>query len=232
MENIEIKDLIKDGSVLSVRIKALVNSSDTRVSIDSNGINIIDEHLIWLNKVNKYFSDYFRNEKIKPYGLINKIKKIFAPSPLEEIYSIIDSEDLYSYFDDIDNKITDGIKILEEFSTKYSIKDNKNTKTILLISKKDLTISRKDSGFTCSFQKREGSNQRFKRLIKIIESKNISANDLIEYIGSGTKQNLSGENKKVNRFLKIKLGLMDDVITNDGNTGYKINERYEIEFIK
>lgn len=230
MENIKIKDLIEEGSILSNKIKGLIDNWDSR--IDTDNINIIDEHLIWLSKANKFFNDYFKNEKIKPHGFLNKIKNIFIPSPLEETYSVMDCKDLYPNFNDIYNQILKGLKILEEFSSKYKLQDDEGAKIILQISKENLSISKKDSGFTCYFQKREGSNQRFKRLVKIIESKNISANDLIWYIGSGTKQNLSGENKKVNGFLKNKLGLTDDIITNDGNTGYKINEKYKIEFIK
>lgn len=234
MENIEIKDLIKNGSTLSKKTKDLIDNWDTRCNTEDTTqyFGITDEYLIWLDNVNRYFSDYFKNNGIKQNDFVKKIKDAFVPSFMETNYSIWGKDIPHSLFNDIYNKIVIGVKILEEFTTKYNIKDNKNTKIILRISKKDLTISKKDSGFICYFQKREGDNQRFKRLIKIIESKNISASDLIEYIGSGTKQNLSGENKKVNKFLKNKLGLIDDVIINDGNTGYKLDEKYEIEFIK
>lgn len=233
MENIKIKDLIENGSNLAEKIKGLINNWDTRVDTSNNGISIVDEHLIWLGQVNKYFNDYFRDKKIKPHGFFNKVKNIFAPSSSEDLYSILGNEDLFVNFNDIYLNILKGIKILEEFSLKYGIKDNNNTKTVLLINKKDLSISKKDSGFAYCFQKRDGTNKRFDFLMKVLSKPSINAKYLMEYLDKKNIQTISTEKRNINKLLKKKLGIFDDVIINKDNTGYRINEeKYKIETIK
>ena len=234
MENIEIKDLIKDGTNLSTRIKGLADNRDTRISKDSDNVNIIDEHLIWLIKVNKYFNDYFSYGENKPYGLVTIIKNTFTPSPLEKIYSNIDScEDLYPNFNDIYNKIIKGVKILEEFALKYKLEDSTGTKTILLINRKNLSISKKDSGFIYYFQKRDGTNKRFNFLMKVVSNPGAYTKSLMEDLGKKNFQTISTEKRNINKLLKKKLGIFDDVITNKDNTGYRINEeKYKIETTK
>lgn len=103
--------------------------------------------------------------------------------------------------------------------------DKNNGNIILQISeeRKEIICNK----FKHSFRKATGANKRFEYLIKIYKNPKIGGSDL----GSSTLQNVSKELKKLNVIIKNKLKLSDDLIINNGNSGYEINNKYKIEFI-
>jgi len=102
-------------------------------------------------------------------------------------------------------------------------------KIILQISEERKEIMRKnDNRFKHSFRKTLGINKRFGYLVKICKNPKISGYELC---GSATLQNLSKEIKKINYVVKNKLKLLDELIINEGHSGYEINNKYKIEFI-
>lgn len=105
----------------------------------------------------------------------------------------------------------------------------KNNEVIILqINEEKKEVTRKDNfKFKHSFRKPSGINKRFEYLIKIHHSPKISGYDL----GSPSLQNISKEINKLNKKLGGSLKLSDDLIINEGNSGYEINPKYKIEFI-
>lgn len=187
---------------------------------------VVMEYHKWVNDTKQFFETSFRNKvEASFFGVIDSVPSFDWLN--DNWYLDVDFISKGTPF----NIIKEVNKKLERIRNIYN-KENKNKKIILQIKKERFEIIKKDSGFSYSFRKIEGNNKRFKYLIKIKEKPQISAKDLMEHSDTKTMQNLSKEISKLNEIIKKKLNIEDQLILNKNNTGYEINEKYEIEFIK
>lgn len=103
----------------------------------------------------------------------------------------------------------------------------KSKKIIIKIDTARKTIARETSGGTLEYQfrKSDGINKRFGYIIMIAQNPKVGAKKL----SNASYQSISSEIIEINTIIKQELKLTQDLIINEGNSGYEINKPYEIE---
>ncbi|HNW71679.1 MAG TPA: hypothetical protein PKZ36_00285 [Candidatus Paceibacterota bacterium] len=153
-------------------------------------------------------------------------------SPVDNVYR--DDEKYFLILEIINWKLykKNLLSFLQINKLKLSSNDTKkidNGNIILMIDEVKKEIFRKDNNkFIHRFRKTHGKNKRFEYIINIYNNPKIGGSDLAK---GGTLQNLSKEINNLNKKIKTELRLSEKIIVNDDNTGYQINDKYNIEFM-
>lgn len=218
----------KKEESLSVRSKHGYRLGDNYYFQNNHGLHIIiAEYQFWkenvLEFINSEFEDDIETLFFAEDGGISDRNRLEDGSNNLKIHFI---ENLITVIKDRNDR-------LRELYNKNIVPGKDTSKNIFYINQDTMEIIKKDNDkFQYKFSKRNGVNNRFTYLIEIIKNNNISAKKLIDFTKTNNVQNLSKEIAEINKIFKGKLGIMDDIINNQKNTGYRINKKYSFEYTK
>ncbi|MFA6386756.1 MAG: hypothetical protein WCW04_03240 [Candidatus Paceibacterota bacterium] len=218
--------LIKKGLELTSKAQSIINSPDMLPSpYKFVYANLAGEYHQWIKRVQQFFIKEKRN-KIE-ISFFDEIDNIPTVDYLGK-YDQLDDDNFTSKF--AKEILAEIRKKLEYIQKIYNLENKKReVKIILQIDEKRKEIIFKENNkFKYAFRRTRGVNKRLNYLIKIYKNPKISGNSLAN---TTTLQNLSGEITELNNVLKNRLNLSDDLIVNDGNSGYEIDSKFGIEFI-
>jgi len=213
-------DILKNLNISFGEAKSFIQLTNENAGVVNKKIDL---ESCWINILNGNL-EFEDNQTLFLYGE--------SITPIDNVY--IDDEKDFLILEIINWKLykKNLLSFLEINKLKLSdidIKKIENANVIFITDEDKKEIFRKDNKkFICKFRKIHGKNKRFEYIIKIYHKPQISGSDLA---GAGNLQNLSKELREINNTLKDKLKLSEDFILNDNNTGYKINDKYHIEFI-
>lgn len=212
-------DILKNLNISFGEAKSLIQFANENVGVSHKKVEV---ELCWINVLNESL-EFEDNQTLFICGEIT--------TPVSGIY--MGDEKDFLILEIINWKLYEKnlLSFLEINKFKLStdnIKKIESAESIFIINEDRKEISRKDNKkFKHEFRKIHGKNKRFEYIIKIYNIPQISGSKLA---GVGNLQNLSKELREINNTLKDKLKLSEDFILNDNNTGYKINDKYHIEF--
>lgn len=229
----KLKELLEEG--IKIRISIAPYREHSLVSEN----NILSNHKKWEIQVEEFFEKHDKKQLLPKYFLKNQDLSI-PPSRNKNGIPIIDMESnvfikperlekLQNFRKDIDLALKEQLEILEkiinDLSKNYLIIKEK---IIIQINEEQKEISRnkKDKILKYRFRK-SGKNIRFEYILTISKNTKTGAKKL----SNKTYQNISTEIKNINKIIKKELQLTNDLITNNNNTGYCINDVYIVEFI-
>lgn len=184
---------------------------------------------------------YDYKDIIKQKSIFGITTKPGAISKIEEMLSYIKSDIVFLGSLNVDEKyllfsvMPNGMTIIKgyqmEILTGYLDKINGRSKKKIILKinteKKIITRESENKIFEYSFRKANGKNKRFEYVVKIVQNPKIGAKEL----NNKSYQTTSSEIGEINNIIKDKLKLVEDLIINDGNSGYEINNKYGIDFI-
>lgn len=211
-------DILRNFNISFGEAKSFIQLANENVGVVNKKIDLKS---CWINILNGNL-EFEDNQTLFIYGE--------SITPIDNVY--IDDEKDFLILEIINWKLykKNLLSFLEINKLKLSdsdIKKIENTNAIFVIDEDKKEIFRKDNKrFNYIFRK-SSKNKRFEYLINVYHNPQISGYDLAK---GGSLQNLSKEIRKINDILKIKLKLSEEFILNDDNTGYKINDKYHIEF--
>jgi len=196
------------------------NNALEEISVESKDLmdlaDLRDKYIKWLLDIRK-------EKEFEKLGSLHADDSIISDHMKN---GSVGNTDRYFYVKELLQK---EIALRVEFFSRLELVPKLINKILIKIEqeKKEVSIENNGRILKYPFRKSDGMSKRFEYLVTIAQNPKVGARKL----STTTYQNISSEISEINKNIKEALKLKKDLIVNERNSGYQINDLYEIDFV-